>query len=449
MPTFVSSTSSGIVTSTASINFSHTVAAGSDRKLVLFIETEHNTTGLAVTGVTYNGTSMTSIGSVVVGTGFTNNVFAFYLDDASFPTPGSYNVSVSFNLSASASVAHVLEFSEAAQGSVEATNSGTATSSQTLSTSITTLTDDTVIIGGISAGGQVTFTTTTGQTIAHQENTGGTGMAGATGYEAIATAGATSMGWDAGVSTNRLAQFLVAIADAGGGTGGGPITIETGGVATGNDDTPFNITVTGNDNRGVIVMVAAEDPTTYPSAVTVGGASATNIRNETNTAGAGNSTSMWVVFENQLGASGAKSVAVTYGGADQAGVVAVEIHGWDQVLPTGAAEDGDNGASVTSFSTSVTTSADDSVSIEVASHGEDPTAFNAAPTGDVTNRLTTMYNPPNSAQMVTGYEVHSTSGTKTATESAPSSVNRGSMIHAIFNEFVVQNDNAAIMAAHF
>ena len=192
-PTFVSASTSTIQESTATLSVSHTVSAGSNRKLLVLVETEYTDTSLAVTGAQYNGQNLSAIGSVLVGATFSNTVYAFYLDDANFPTPGTYTLFAYLNV-VGAGIIHVIELADAAQGSVEASNSGTATTSQTLSTALTTLTDGAMLIGGIVCGDTATYTGTTGQTIGGQVSGGGTGMAGAVGYEVITTAGGTSMG---------------------------------------------------------------------------------------------------------------------------------------------------------------------------------------------------------------------------------------------------------------
>ena len=114
-PTFVSASTSTIQESTATLSVSHTVSAGSNRKLLVLVETEYTDTSLAVTSAQYNGQNLSAIGSVLVGATFSNTVYAFYLDDANFPTPGTYTLFAYLNV-VGAGIIHVIELADAAQG---------------------------------------------------------------------------------------------------------------------------------------------------------------------------------------------------------------------------------------------------------------------------------------------------------------------------------------------
>jgi len=208
LPT-IDNTSEGLGTTTT-VTVSHTFSAGDNKKLIVFAGAEYNG-AINVTNVTYNGVALTQVTEIDVGSGFTCNLAAWYLDDVNFPgTPGAYNVVVTYSQTPADGLVHIVGLEGAEQGAPEAYNTSTALSQQTLTTNVTTLTDDALILGSLHLGDNGLATPTTGQEIL--EETTGSSNEQQTGAERIPDAGATSMGWDGGSSRNRLLQIVLAIA---------------------------------------------------------------------------------------------------------------------------------------------------------------------------------------------------------------------------------------------
>ena len=217
-PTVVNS-AQATASSTTTLTFAYTVSAGSNRKLVVFTGTElGGSTDPTVTSVTYNGTALTFIANQVVvpGTGtFRNNVSGWYLDDASFPTPGTYNIVVTYGQTANDIIAHVVELSGAEQGAPTFATS-TATSSASITTNVTVADDDSILLGSVECGdGGTTFTPGSGQTLLQDTDIGGSANSHVTGSE-IVSSGSQASTWNLGGAANRLAQLAVAIGPASG-----------------------------------------------------------------------------------------------------------------------------------------------------------------------------------------------------------------------------------------
>lgn len=129
-------TTSASQNSVTSITFAHTVA-GSDTALAVGAF-ENTSASNNITGVTYNGVSMTNVVNLSCGTGC-GWVNGFFLAN---PTTGTNNVVVSadttlFIAAMAASYTGVKQ-----TGQPEANNSGTCTSCTSLSTAVTTVTDN-------------------------------------------------------------------------------------------------------------------------------------------------------------------------------------------------------------------------------------------------------------------------------------------------------------------
>ena len=204
----IAETSENTVTGSTSITVSHTFTAGSNKKLIVFAGGEDGG-AFTVTGVTYDGKALTLITSDIE---VRNVCSAWYLDDADFPsTPGAYNVVASFSANVNVPAAHVIGLQDAVQGAVDAYNSSTEGSSPTgIETTITTTEDDSLIIGGVSdAAGGSNLSPDTGQTLLEVSDLSGADFY--SGAEEIASAGATSMGWEAGINQYRLVQVVLAI----------------------------------------------------------------------------------------------------------------------------------------------------------------------------------------------------------------------------------------------
>lgn len=192
----------------SSISGSYTCHAGTNRKLLVCTTSEEDPVR-ACNSVTYNSVNLTQIGSEY--THGANTVSWWYLDDADFPTPGSYTVQANYSGSVDPGVLCVIEIENAKQGSLYDENSSLNSSTDTLNTTINTGVDDSWIFGGIVCGSAGNFTPDSGQTELFDISAGGGGMTTAVGYEEIASSGATNMQWQYNTGANRLLQMVIAV----------------------------------------------------------------------------------------------------------------------------------------------------------------------------------------------------------------------------------------------
>ena len=119
-----------------SITFSHT-CTGANRILLVGVATNGDTSDV-ITGVTYNGVSMTRAATVVGGAG--HRVYLYYLIA---PATGAHDVVVSASDSAHSLRAISASYTGAAQsGQPDASNTNTANPGTSITTTVTTVADN-------------------------------------------------------------------------------------------------------------------------------------------------------------------------------------------------------------------------------------------------------------------------------------------------------------------
>lgn len=193
------------------IVLSYACNSGDDRKLLIGTAAESSTSE-TINSVTYNNGPMTGLIRARLG-GF-NHVSLYYLDDDDYPsTPGSYNATVQWTGTVWPGMVFILELEGAAQGDPEADSDNYLTSVSELDLDLTTLTNGAWLVGQVSTGQTTTFTLDSG-TVDEQESGGSGGAAGAIGRDLIATAGASTLGFNAAASMNRFVGVICSIAPA-------------------------------------------------------------------------------------------------------------------------------------------------------------------------------------------------------------------------------------------
>jgi len=117
----------------SSITISHTTSSGSNRIMWVGVWDQNNDT---VTGVTYNGVSMTQANKIRVGTGGgAEYVYLYYLVA---PSTGANNVVISRSVSTNSLHGRVITFTGASQtGIPDASNTGQSNSASSLAVSVT------------------------------------------------------------------------------------------------------------------------------------------------------------------------------------------------------------------------------------------------------------------------------------------------------------------------
>lgn len=184
-----STTSSG-----ASVSFSHTVGAGSNRILIVGMSIDQNTTVNAISGVSYGGTALTRIGD----TAGTTNTVRISLWRLINPASGSANVVVSSNVTNKDIVVGAISYFGVNQttplGSFASAIAGSGSPTVNVSSATNDLVIDVVAVGGALLGNSISVGA--GQTQRYNVSTAGIlggGIIGAGSGEAGAAT--TTMSW--------------------------------------------------------------------------------------------------------------------------------------------------------------------------------------------------------------------------------------------------------------
>lgn len=300
--------------------------------------------------------------------------------------------------------------------------------------SITTLTPNAQVVAvGFNDNDNVTYTGySSGYTtrVDSFQNDSGTGNGATLGIidRSVASAGAEDPSAWTSAETEEWGAITLALRPNG-------VNIETGNLAQGNAGGTTSHTLTNKANRGVIVLIDLEG-TTQASAVTYNGVNMTLVASSTTVVGAGNASSMWVIFEGLLPSSaGSYNVSVT-GLSSAASVSVVELNNVEPVVPSGSQVDTNETGDVATSSTTVTAPGGNSISVGALGYGNDTANFNNPPSGTGTwTRLFQIINPPTSAHYGGAYQKWTVGGSKTYTETADANWFRASHIQAVFAEF--------------
>lgn len=199
-------TSSGTALPGNSITFSHT-CSGSNRILLVFISQNSGGSSDIITGVTYNGVSMTRIDRSNTGVGIT--VYAYYLVN---PTAGANNVVVSASSGSDYLRAIAVSYTGALQtGQPEGSAKNNNGSTTSLTTTYTTTTDKSWCVSFVANDGALAMTNSTNVTTVRNNVSTITYLGDSDGD--ISPAGAYNMTWTC--SSQGVAAIQVAIKDDG------------------------------------------------------------------------------------------------------------------------------------------------------------------------------------------------------------------------------------------
>jgi hypothetical protein len=436
---------SGTIYSGETVSRSFTVGTGNYRYLLAFLYGYAGSDAACnYTSVQYNGVSMTLAGTI--GTNRYGNYCKCSVYYLLAPTSGANNFTCQANASLWNGGVHLLQLSGVEQTAPEATNTNydNTSSLTSFSSSVTTITNNAWVIDGFLevAGTASSLAANSGQTARSSPlsltSTVGAGLS----TELQPTAGSETQGWTWTTSSNMVVHYLLSLAPAHAG-----ISIETGNIAQGNAGSTTSHILTTSLHRGVIVLIDDES-TSQASGVTYNGVAMTLVTYSTSTVGVGNASSMWVILEANLPAGGSSYNVVVSGLDSGASVTVVEINNIAQVVPSGAQVDTTESGDVSSSSTTVTAPTGESISVGALGYGNDVATFNS-PSGTGTwTRMFTIYNPPTSAHYGGAYQIWSTGGSKTYTESVDTTFFRASHIQAVFAIYG-DVDNAPYFGCNF
>ena len=205
-------------TSTSGDNtWSHTIGSGSNRILLVCVNTFDGFGDGAVNGVTYNGAPMTKAVGALITVSANLRAEVWYLLEANLPSTGSYNIVVDCNGANSVTSCGGISYSNAEQAAPEATNTATSNAStSTYTGSITTVTNDAVIVDSVCAGTGNSASPTASQT-ERFDAISNSQMGGSGNTFVQATAGSKSMTGDFSASTAGYAHAMVSVAPSGAG----------------------------------------------------------------------------------------------------------------------------------------------------------------------------------------------------------------------------------------
>jgi len=205
-------------TGKTSLTWSHAIAAGSDRILVVGVAVEDSSTADAnITSVTYNGAALTAVPSSKISGGGTGIIQTqlFYLLNANLPASGAFNVVVSMQGAVDGIVAGATSLAGVSQTAPAPVATKVDTSgADFISTNITTTVANAWVVDVVGSGNSGSFTAGSGQT--ERWDIAASGMTGATSTKPLASAGTTSLGWTHS-GANRLAHSLASLSPSGGG----------------------------------------------------------------------------------------------------------------------------------------------------------------------------------------------------------------------------------------
>lgn len=378
------------------------------------------------------------------------SVSVYYWLEANLPangTPTSYNVTATSATGQWNGHLATVSYTGVAQTVPSATGRSSAQDATSSSVSLTTTAVNSVIVDAVAVvtATVASVTPTAGQTEVQDIGATGSYRLGV-GYEAVGATASYSQTWSWTNTSTFNMSFALALAPA---TASSAVNVEVANLRSGNSGTPISHPLTNKANRGVLVFIDQES-TTQATGVTYNSVAMTRVVYSTSAVGTGNASSIWMILNSQLPvAAGSYSVAVSGLGAT-AGVSVVEINNVAQVIPTGSAIDTNETGAVSTTTATVTAPSGESLAMGCAGHGNDPTPFNATPSGTGTwTRLFTRLNPPTSAHFVGAYQAFSSSGAKNYTETSAAAWNRASQCLAIFAGFVASSANSPFFGCTF
>lgn len=207
-------TSSTTAQNTNTLTWSHTVGAGTNRKLIVGVGIEEvdNSSDETVTSVTFNGTTNLARAGVVTvaSNGWLQHVEVWYLDEANIATGTNIPIVITTTGDVREMSGGAISLLDAYQGAPPVvTNSNVGPN--TISTSVTTPADNSWVVDVIGSGNANSFTPGAGQT--ERWDIGNSTSRSAASTKFLATAGTTTITQDQ--NANRLAHLVITIPPVG------------------------------------------------------------------------------------------------------------------------------------------------------------------------------------------------------------------------------------------
>lgn len=202
----------GYIASVSSVSWSHTVGSQSNLALIVAVATDTNPTAPTVSGITYNGVSLTKSGQIAGkanGTVGEDNAELWYLVG---PATGSHTVAVTLSGTATDLFACAMSFYNVSQVSpigASGTTNNSNNNANPMSISISTTSTDQITIDSIASNNS-TLTAGSGQTQINSHL--GSRIRAAASYK-TSTASSTTMSWTPGSSDNYC-QAALSLASA-------------------------------------------------------------------------------------------------------------------------------------------------------------------------------------------------------------------------------------------
>jgi hypothetical protein len=196
----------------SSLSWSHTVASGSNRVLVVGVAAEYSSSSSCqASSVTYGGTALTRIGQAVAGTSIYQCASLWYLVA---PAVGTASVSVSFGAALDGATAGAVTLFGIKQAAPDASNTSFSNSGAT-STSVTTAAANSTVVDVFGSGQPLgDLAPGSGQTGQWSQDAGGTATSsGGSSTETVASAGSATLSWTQ-TGINRSAQVVAAFGPA-------------------------------------------------------------------------------------------------------------------------------------------------------------------------------------------------------------------------------------------
>ena len=215
-----------------------------------------------------------------------------------------------------------------------------------------------------------------------------------------------------------------------------PINVETGNQNDGTSASNFNHTLTTKARRMVVIMAGIEQED-HLSALSYGSNSLLNgeiniVASAEATAGAGNFQRMYCILDTDLDSGGgAQTVSASGPGGGEWDIGVIEINDVAQVVPSGANIDTTITGNGNNSISSSCTAQEASVIIGQTGHGTSGQAMTPSGTGTWS---TLVEKSGASERFANRYQIFSTAGSKTYTESWGGGGTRSAQIMASFEE---------------
>jgi hypothetical protein len=219
-------------TGRTSLSWSHALGGGTDRILIVGVAVEDASTADAtVTGVTFNGVALATVGGSKGSGGGTGIIQTqlFHLLGGSLPAAGTYTVVVSFQGPVDGISAGAVSLTGVSQTAPTGIFKVDTSGADAISTSINVGTAGSWVVDVVGSGNSGSFTAASGQT--ERWDIAASGMTGATSTKPVAAAGATTLGWTHS-GANRLSHSLAALAPSSGGPTTFTLTTNVSGSGT-------------------------------------------------------------------------------------------------------------------------------------------------------------------------------------------------------------------------